>query len=99
MARWNRSPGRASLRTHMNRPLALLLALAVLVPSLARAQAPAGYDSVRADAERLYAEHSYAKARELYLKAKVAPHPDAEDRWIDFRLADTLWRSEAACPS
>ncbi len=80
----------------MMRPLSFVLALAVCLPTLAFAQQPATYATLRADAERLYAEGSYARAREVYLQAKIANHPASEDRWIDLRLADTLWRSEAA---
>ena len=82
----------------MMRPVALVLAIAVLTPTLGRAQQPQPAD-LRGDAEKAFAEHSYARARELYLQAKAAPHPASDDRWLDFRLADTLWRSEAASES
>src|SRR6185369_12256152 len=82
----------------MMRLVALVLTLAVVSPSLAFAQ-ESQYETLRADAERLYAEGSYARAREVYLQAKTANHPASDERWIDFRLADTLWRSEAATES
>src|SRR5258708_31832308 len=52
--------------------------------------------SLKAGAEKLYAEGSYAKSHEVYDKAKALELPAAEARLVDFRLADTLWRSEAA---
>ncbi len=79
--------------------VACLLLFAVVPPGLVRGQGLVQYSDVREQAERLVNEHSYAKARELYLKAKTSSHPPSEERWIDFRLADTLWRSEAASPS
>ncbi|MCU1267018.1 MAG: Large extracellular alpha-helical protein [Acidobacteria bacterium] len=54
------------------------------------------YSQLKADAERAYAQGSYARAHELYAKANQAALPPAEARWVDFRLADTLWRAQAA---
>lgn len=80
---------------------ALVLALAVFLPVFApsaSAQSPQ-YAALRSDAERLYAEGSYARSREIYLQAKTLTLPSSDTRWVDFRLADTLWRSESASPS
>ena len=81
---------------------AFVIALAVLAPTLfvpsALAQSPQ-YPALRADAERLFAEGSYARSREIYLQAKTLTLPRDDARWVDFRLADTLWRSESATPS
>jgi alpha-2-macroglobulin len=55
----------------------------------------ADYVRLKSGAERLYAEGSYALARELYSKADAVNLPAEERRWVDFRLADTLWRSQA----
>ena len=54
------------------------------------------YDKLKAEAERFYAESSYARAYEIYLKAKQQNLSPAELRWVDFRIADTLWRSQAS---
>ena len=54
------------------------------------------YPRLKADAERAYAEGSYAKANELYSQADQAALPKAEARWVEFRVADTLWRAQAA---
>jgi hypothetical protein len=49
-----------------------------------------------AEAERLYREGSYKQAHEEYQKL-VDDLGAAEDRrWVEFRLAETLARSEAA---
>jgi len=54
------------------------------------------YNALKADAERLFAEKSFAKAREAYAKLTVTNLPPSEQRWVAFRLADTQWRSEAS---
>src|SRR5215213_8266250 len=54
------------------------------------------YSQLKNDAEAQYAQGSYARAHELYSKvdkSKLNP-PDA--RWVEFRLADTSWRAQAA---
>lgn len=53
----------------------------------------AEFESINPEAEKLYAEGSYARARELYAKIDRAKLTPAEKRWIEFRLADTLWRA------
>ncbi|MBI3948971.1 MAG: alpha-2-macroglobulin [Acidobacteria bacterium] len=53
------------------------------------------YERLKVAAERLYSESSYALAHELYLKADAMTLPPEEARWVDFRVADTLWRSQA----
>src|SRR5258705_12119676 len=59
----------------------------------------ADYSQLRADAESRYSQSSYAQANEIYArvdKTKLAP---SEARWVDFRLADTMWRVQAATES
>src|SRR5215211_4342907 len=54
------------------------------------------YAQLKNDAEAQYAQGSYARANELYSrvdKSKLAP---VEARWVEFRLADTSWRAQAA---
>jgi hypothetical protein len=53
------------------------------------------YETLKTEAERLYGEGSYSLAHELYAKAEALDLPPAEARWVDFRMADTLWRSQA----
>jgi len=47
-------------------------------------------------AEELFAEGSYALAHDLYAELDALNLPAEDERWVDFRLADTLWRSQAA---
>jgi alpha-2-macroglobulin len=54
------------------------------------------YGRLKNEAEKLYAEHSYAKAYELYKQAGSLKLSPGDTRWVAFRTADTLWRSEAA---
>ncbi|HLF83386.1 MAG TPA: alpha-2-macroglobulin, partial [Blastocatellia bacterium] len=54
------------------------------------------YETLKAEAEKYYADASYSKAREVYVKARALPLGRSESRWIEFRLADTLWRAQAA---
>ncbi|MEW6254305.1 MAG: hypothetical protein AB1716_26940, partial [Planctomycetota bacterium] len=64
------------------------------------------YQAVKARAEAKWAEGSYQQAHALYTQIAAAygqagqPElPAAEARWVRFRLADTLWRSQAATQS
>jgi len=54
------------------------------------------YERLKAEAERFYAEQSYAKSLELYRQAETLKLSTGEARWVAFRVADTLWRSESA---
>jgi hypothetical protein len=73
--------------------LVLLLCIVGIVGANAQ---QTNYNTLKAEAERLYAEKSYAKANELYQQAESTNLPAAEARWVKFRLADTLWRAQAA---
>jgi hypothetical protein len=72
------------------------VALACLLGIRLCAGAPPEYDLLKADAEKFYADRSFAKAHELYVSADLTNLPPAERRWVRFRLADTQWRSQAA---
>ncbi|HEX4950646.1 MAG TPA: MG2 domain-containing protein, partial [Blastocatellia bacterium] len=70
----------------------LLLSLAALFAPFTQTT---DYAKLKAEAEKFYAEKSFSRAHELYLQAdrkQVAPD---EARWIEFRIADTLWRAQA----
>ena len=58
-------------------------------------QQPA-YSPLKAAAERAYAEGSYARANEIYSRVQRGELPADEARWVEFRLADTTWRGQAA---
>lgn len=66
-------------------------------PSLNPAEAqPGEYTSLQKQGENYFKQDSFAKSREVYLKAsrlKLAPE---QKKWVAFRLADTLWRAQAA---
>jgi uncharacterized protein YfaS (alpha-2-macroglobulin family)/tetratricopeptide (TPR) repeat protein len=72
--------------------LALLLSVLSLFP------VTSDYDTLKRQAEVAFAEGSYARAHELYAGVKREALPLAEQRWVRFRVADTMWRAEAADP-
>ena len=74
-------------------PLFVLLAGLLVFSFGARAE---DYATLKEQAEKFYQDKSFSRAREVYQQAgkmKLAP---ADTRWVSFRLADTLWRSQAA---
>ncbi|MGH9360949.1 MAG: alpha-2-macroglobulin, partial [Thermoanaerobaculia bacterium] len=77
------------------------LLFAVLAAALAAVPAPlsardGGYEALKEEGERYFREGSYALAHEVYRKADAIELAASEARWVDFRVADTLWRSQAA---
>lgn len=72
--------------------LALLLSVLSLFP------VTSDYDTQKRQAEVAFAEGSYARAHEIYAGVKRDALPPAEQRWVRFRVADTMWRAEAADP-
>src|SRR5882724_1839599 len=61
---------------------------------------PPGYSSLKADAEKFYAEKSYSKAHELYARAMdMSNITSNEAHWGWFRNYDTQWRAEASTQS
>jgi alpha-2-macroglobulin len=60
------------------------------------AAVPPEYESLKADAERLFADGSFARVQELYSSVTLSNLPTAEQRWVQFRIADAQWRSQAA---
>ncbi|HYV12381.1 MAG TPA: alpha-2-macroglobulin family protein [Pyrinomonadaceae bacterium] len=59
------------------------------------AQQP-NYSQLKNDAEAQYAQGSYARANEIYSRVDKSKLNPTEVRWVEFRLADTSWRAEAA---
>ena len=74
-------------------PLLRLFCLFAVLPLLA-----ADLSGVRRDAETLFAEGSYAKAHEVYLRAGTNALAKADARWLAFRLADSGWRASVTAP-
>ncbi len=68
----------------------------VFLSLIAGAGQQVDYPQVKAEAERFYASGSYARANEIYSKVDKIGLPAVEVRWVDFRIADTTWRSQAA---
>ena len=64
-----------------------------LLPATAQ---QADYPKIKSDAEQFYSSGSYARANELYAQVNKTNLTPAEARWVEFRLADTLWRAQAA---
>src|SRR5215213_785154 len=54
------------------------------------------YAELKNDAEAQYALGSYARANELYSRVDKSKLGPVEVRWVEFRLADTSWRAQAA---
>ncbi len=76
------------------KPLFLLIALPVLLLSLLTQQTE--YSQIRTEAENQYNQGSYARANEIYSRVDKSKLQPSELRWVEFRLADTLWRAQAA---
>ncbi len=56
----------------------------------------ADYQQLKAEAERAYVQGSYSRANEIYGRVDKKGLGPAEVRWVEFRLADTEWRAQAA---
>jgi len=54
------------------------------------------YSQLRNEAETLYSQGSYARANDTYKRVDKSKLSSSETRWVDFRLADTTWRAQAA---
>ena len=54
------------------------------------------YSQLKAAAETEYSQKSYARAQEIYARIDKSKLTAAELRWVEFRLADTSWRSQAS---
>jgi alpha-2-macroglobulin len=70
----------------------LILAAAGAVPPQS---GPRAYEAMRAEAEKFYAEKSFARAHAIYAEAARLELSEEEKRWVTFRVADTAWRAEA----
>ena len=57
------------------------------------------YSSIQEAAEQFYARKSFQRAYDAYLRARDLQLDPDQTRWVEFRLADTLWRSKASTQS
>src|SRR5262245_22655388 len=64
--------------------------------SLLSAQTTNDYAALKTSAEKLFTDGSYARAHSIYEEARALELSTADLRWVEFRLADTQWRSMAA---
>src|SRR4029453_14713644 len=74
----------------------ILLALLIPISILKITAQQTEYSQLKVEAERLYASGSYGRANELYRSVEKSGLSAAEARWVDFRVADTMWRSQNA---
>ena len=77
------------------RILILSISLVTFLLFNAFAQQPE-YSQLKSEAETQYAQGSYSRANELYSKVDKSKLKPSELRWVEFRLADTSWRAQAA---
>lgn len=54
------------------------------------------FAELKVEAEAHYEDKSFSLAHEVYSQAKELDLNAGETRWVEFRLADTLWRAHAA---
>src|SRR5689334_13548122 len=54
------------------------------------------YAQLKSEAETYYAQGSYARANETYSRVDKSKLNATDVRWVEFRLADTSWRAQAA---
>ncbi|MFN0242433.1 MAG: alpha-2-macroglobulin family protein [Planctomycetota bacterium] len=74
----------------------LWLALVALFLPARQESAPADFGALRARAEALHAQGSFELARKAYADALALARDPEERRYVEFRLADSRWRSAAA---
>lgn len=72
-----------------------VVVFAFLLFQAATAQQP-DYAQLRATAEAEYSQKSFARAHEIYARIDKSKLNAADVRWVEFRLADTSWRAQAA---
>src|SRR5688500_14892519 len=82
----------------LRKTLLTLLFLTAAAAALSQTGGDRSYETLKRDAERYYAEKSFSRAHALYEEASKLPLQGFESRWVEFRLADTAWRADAASP-
>ncbi|HKR63534.1 MAG TPA: MG2 domain-containing protein, partial [Thermoanaerobaculia bacterium] len=75
------------------------IVIALLSALLLATAAPAQYESLKAQAEKEYAEKSFQRAHDVYAEAAKLPLSEEEKRWVAFRLAETTLRADLASPA
>jgi len=78
----------------------IILSIAVFAFLLFNAAAhQSDYSQLRTAAETEYSQRSYQRAYDLYAQIDKSKLTASELRWVEFRLADTLWRADVATQS
>jgi uncharacterized protein YfaS (alpha-2-macroglobulin family) len=72
-----------------------LVASSMLLSSSLRAGAAEDYAASKARAEALQAEGSFELAHRIWIEIDTEKLPPQEQRWVEFRVADSSWRSAA----
>lgn len=75
--------------------LALLALLIPSTPSFSDSSQDV-FEQLKTEAELLYERGSYSRAHKVYLDAASLVLNEDDTRWVQFRLADTLWRAQSA---
>ena len=75
--------------------IALFLSVAGLSDVPAATVNEGAYGLLKKQGESYFQKESFAKAHEVYLKAQKLDLSPPDQRWVDFRVADTQWRSYA----
>ena len=74
----------------------LVLILLAAVAHGTTSSSEAGYEQLKALAEQSYTEGSYRRAHQLYIEVRELDLSPQQIRWVEFRIADSQWRAEAA---
>ena len=75
----------------------IILSVAVFAFLLFNAAAQqSDYSQLKDAAEKEYAQRSYSRAHEIYASVDKSKLTPSEIRWVQFRLADTSWRSQSS---
>ena len=75
--------------------IALFLAVAGLSDVSAATVKEGAFVLLKKQGESYVQKGSFAKARAVYLKAQELELSPPDKQWVDFRVADTQWRSQA----
>ncbi len=74
---------------------AIIFTIGLLIPFNPGYAQSSEYENLKAQAEKYYDRGSFSRARKLYIETNALRLSSKEKRWVDFRLADTLWRAQA----
>jgi uncharacterized protein YfaS (alpha-2-macroglobulin family) len=74
---------------------AIIFTIGLLIPLNPGYAQSSEYKNLKTKAEKYYDQGSFSRARKLYIQTNALRLAPKEKRWVDFRLADTLWRAQA----